>query len=104
MTVNETIFFYPDHKRWPRLLLGMIVVGFRLSLLLLALILSSIASTLLLSLNQPSLNFLPKHARTLSPVSPLFPERTLTHRERLLVCPGLRGCSISADAIFLLTR
>lgn len=81
---GRPVFFDPDHKRWPRLRLGMTVVGVTLSLLLGALVLSILASPVLPALNLPGVSFLPQGARALPAVPALSVERPMTRRERLL--------------------
>ena len=47
---GKPVFFDPDRKRWPRLRLGMTLLGLTLSLLLGMLVLSILASPVLPSL------------------------------------------------------
>jgi peptidoglycan-N-acetylglucosamine deacetylase len=80
----KPVFFDPAHKRWPRLRLGMMVVGLGLFVLLAVFILSITASPALPPLNLPGASFLLKGAHAVPPVPPLSFERALTHRERAL--------------------
>lgn len=74
----KPVFFDPASKRWPRLRLGMTLIGLTLSLLLGALVLSILASPVLPALNLPGVSFLPQGAHALPAVPALAPERPLT--------------------------
>ncbi|MFO1372683.1 MAG: glycosyltransferase [Candidatus Competibacteraceae bacterium] len=80
----KPIFFDPAHKRWPRLRLGMTLIGLTLTLLLGVLVLSILASPALPALHLPGASFLPQGAHAMPAVPPLAPERALTRRERAL--------------------
>lgn len=80
----KPIFFDPDRKRWPRLRLGMTLIGLSLSLLLGMLVLSILASPVLPALNLPGASFLPQGAHAMPAVPALAPEHPLTRRERAL--------------------
>ncbi len=81
---SKPVFFDPDRKRWPRLRLGMTLLGLTLSLLLGLLVLSILASPVLPSLHLAAVSFLPQGAHALPAVPTLLPERVLTRRERAL--------------------
>jgi cellulose synthase/poly-beta-1,6-N-acetylglucosamine synthase-like glycosyltransferase/peptidoglycan/xylan/chitin deacetylase (PgdA/CDA1 family)/spore germination protein YaaH len=82
--VVKPVFFDPAHKRWPRLRLGMALIGLTLSLLLGALLLSILASPALPALNLPGSSIVP-HGAHMVPPAPTPPiERALTRRERAL--------------------
>ena len=80
----KPIFFDPAHKRWPRLRLSMMLVGFSLSLLLAGLLLSIMANPVLPPINLPGVSFLAKGAHAIPPIPPLTFEPALTHRESAL--------------------
>ncbi|MDS4070385.1 MAG: glycosyltransferase [Candidatus Competibacter sp.] len=80
----KPVFFDPARKRWPRLRLGMTLIGLSLSLLLGMLVLSILASPVLPALNLPGASFLPQGAHAVPAVPALSPERPLTRRERAL--------------------
>ncbi|MDS4026173.1 MAG: glycosyltransferase [Candidatus Contendobacter sp.] len=82
--VVKPVFFDPAHKRWPRLRLGITLIGLLLSLLLGWLVLNILASPTLPSLHLPGASFLPEGAHAVPAPPPLSPERPLTHRERAL--------------------
>lgn len=82
--VVKPVFFDPAHKRWPRLRLGITLIGLLLSLLLGWLVLNILASPALPSLHLPGASFLPEGAHAVPAPPPLSPERPLTHRERAL--------------------
>ena len=76
------IFFDPANKRWPRLRLGMALIALILTLLLGTLVLSILAGPALPILNLPSVSFLPHGVHSLPGVPRLSPERPPTRRER----------------------
>ena len=78
------VFFDPTKKRWPRLRLGITLIGITLSLLLGALVLSILATPVLPALHLPEVNFLPRGAHAIPEVPALAPERPMTRRERAL--------------------
>ena len=78
------VFFDPAHKRWPRLRLGITLIGLVLSLLLGALVLSVLASPILPALHLPGSSLLPTGAHAVPAVPALAPELPLTRRERAL--------------------
>ena len=59
---TAAVFFDPANKRWPRLRLGMVVVGVVLTLLFGGLVLSILAAPLLPALHLPNVSFLPHGA------------------------------------------
>ena len=83
-SVIRPVFFDPARKRWPRLRLGMLVVGFSLSFLLIALILSITVSPVLPSLNLPASGFLPKNIHAVPSVPTLAFAPHLNRQERAL--------------------
>ena len=80
----KPVFFDPARKRWPRLRLGIAVVGLSLSLLLVTFILSIMVSPVLPPLHLPVVSFLPVNAHVVPIVPSLSVARTLTHQERAL--------------------
>jgi cellulose synthase/poly-beta-1,6-N-acetylglucosamine synthase-like glycosyltransferase/peptidoglycan/xylan/chitin deacetylase (PgdA/CDA1 family)/spore germination protein YaaH len=82
--IVKPIFFDPTRKRWPRLRVGITLVGLILSVLLGALVLSVLASPVLPALHLPGASFLPEGAHAVPAVPLLSPERPLTRRERAL--------------------
>jgi peptidoglycan-N-acetylglucosamine deacetylase len=80
----KPVFFDPGNKRWPRLRLGLLLVGLALSVLLGGLVLSILASPALPALNLPGASVLPHGVHML----PAVPEPSLSHpgtrRERAL--------------------
>ncbi len=84
LRADKPVFFDPASKRWPRLRLGMTLIGLTVSLLLGALVLSILASPVLPALNLSGVSFLPQGAHALPAVPALAPERPLTRRERAL--------------------
>ena len=80
----KPVFFDPSHKRWPRMRLGMAILGVTLSLLLGALALSILVSPILPALSLPSASIVPHGAHMVPPVPALSAERVLTRRERAL--------------------
>jgi cellulose synthase/poly-beta-1,6-N-acetylglucosamine synthase-like glycosyltransferase/peptidoglycan/xylan/chitin deacetylase (PgdA/CDA1 family)/spore germination protein YaaH len=80
----KPIFFDPTSKRWPRLRLGMALVALILTVLLGTLVLSILAGPALPSLNLPSVSFLPHGIHSVPHVPRLSPEPPLTRRERAL--------------------
>lgn len=86
----KPVFFDPDHKRWPRLRAGMLLLGLTLTLLLGGLVLSILAKPVLPSLDLPGVSILPEGAHAIPSVPPLTPERRLVGRERALNKAKLR--------------
>ncbi len=82
--IAEPVFFDPARKRWPRLRLGMTLVGVSLTLLLGALLLSILAAPALPALHLPHLSFLPQGAHAVPDVPALAAERPVTRRQRVL--------------------
>ena len=80
----KPIFFDPTNKRWPRLRLGMTLIALILTLLLGTLVLSILFGPALPTLNLPSVSFLPHGIHSVPGVPRLSPERPLTRRERAL--------------------
>ena len=80
----QPVFFDPSRKRWPRMRLGMVILGLTLSLLLGALVLSILVSPILPALSLPSASIVPHGAHMAPPVPTLSTERALTRRERAL--------------------
>jgi cellulose synthase/poly-beta-1,6-N-acetylglucosamine synthase-like glycosyltransferase/peptidoglycan/xylan/chitin deacetylase (PgdA/CDA1 family)/spore germination protein YaaH len=78
------VFFDPTNKRWPRLRLGMTLIGITLSLLFGALVLSILATPVLPGLHLPNVSFLPQGAHAMPEVPTLAPERPMTRRQRVL--------------------
>ncbi len=78
------VFFDPTKKRWPRLKLGITLVGVTLSILLGALMLSILATPVLPELRLPNVGFLPHGAHAIPAIPALSVERPLTRRERAL--------------------
>lgn len=78
------VFYDASQKRWPRLRLGMVLIGLTMSLLLGTLVLSILASPILPALNLPGTSILPHGAH----IAPPFPTTSLEHittrRERAL--------------------
>ena len=83
-TLPNPIFFDAAHQRWPRLRMGMTIIGLALSLLLGALVLSVLSSPILPALHLPGSSLLPAGAHAIPAVPSLAPERPLTRRERAL--------------------
>ena len=80
---TAAVFFDPANKRWPRLRLGMVVVGVALTLLFGGLVLSILAAPLLPALHLPNVSFLPHGAHAVPDVPDLAPEKPLSRRERV---------------------
>ncbi|HYQ90685.1 MAG TPA: glycosyltransferase, partial [Candidatus Competibacteraceae bacterium] len=74
------VFFDPEHKRWPRLRLGMVLVGLFSSALFGTLILSILVSPALPALDLPAVSIW-SHGVHMAPPTALL-EHPLTHRER----------------------
>ncbi|MFO1431535.1 MAG: glycosyltransferase [Candidatus Competibacteraceae bacterium] len=77
---NLPVFFDPEQKRWPRLRLGMVLVGLFSSALFGALILSILVSPAVPALDLPLASIWP-HGVHMAPPSALL-EHPLTHHER----------------------
>lgn len=84
VSLVKPVFFDPEHKRWPRLRAGMILIALALTLLLGSLVLSILASPVLPALQLPGASFLPQGAHAVPAVPTLAPERRLTRHERAL--------------------
>jgi hypothetical protein len=82
--IAAAVFFDPAKKRWPRLRLGMLLVGVDLTLLLGGLLLSVLAAPVLPALHLPNVSFLPHGAHAVPDIPALAPERPTTRRERAL--------------------
>ncbi|WP_248595344.1 hypothetical protein [Candidatus Accumulibacter phosphatis] len=82
--IAAAVFFDPAKKRWPRLRLGMLLVGVALTLLLGGLRLSVLAAPVLPALRLPNVSFLPHGAHAVPDIPALAPERPTTRRERAL--------------------
>jgi len=80
----KAVFFDPANKRWPRLRLGMALIGVALTLLMGGLVLSILAAPVLPALHLPNVSFLPHGAHAVPDVPDLAPERPATRRERVL--------------------
>ncbi len=78
------VFFDPGQKRWPRMRLGIAILGLMLSLLLGALVFSILAGPILPALNLPSASVMAHGVHMVPPVPALSAERVLTRRERAL--------------------
>ena len=78
------VFFDPANRRWPRLRLGMALIGLILTLLLGTLILGILVGPVLPALNLPSVSFLPHGIHSVPGVPRLSPERQPTRREQAL--------------------
>ena len=76
------VFFDPTKKRWPRLKLGITLIGVTLTMLLGTLMLSILATPVLPELHLPSVGFLPRGAHAIPEVPALAPKRPMTRRER----------------------
>ncbi|MEF8732262.1 MAG: hypothetical protein V5B40_10215 [Candidatus Accumulibacter meliphilus] len=82
--IAAAVFFDPAKKRWPRLRLGMLLVGVDLTLLLGGLLLSILAAPVLPALHLPTAGFLPHGAHAVPDIPALAPEQPTTRRERVL--------------------
>ena len=80
----KPVFFDPAKKRWPRLRLGMTVIGLGFTLLLVMFVFSIMAIPALPSLNLPTVSFLQRNARAVPSVPHLSLNRTLSPRQRSL--------------------
>ena len=80
----KPVFFDATKKRWPRLRLGMTLIGITLSMLLGALMFSILVTPVLPELHLPNVSFLPHGAHAIPEVPALKPERPMTRRERAL--------------------
>jgi peptidoglycan-N-acetylglucosamine deacetylase len=78
------VFFDPAQKRWPRLRIGLLVVGLTLSLLLGGLVLSILASPVLPALDLSGTSILPHSVRMIPSVPLPTLDQVPTRRQRAL--------------------
>lgn len=78
------VFFDPTKKRWPRLRLGITLIGITLSMLLGALGLSILATPVMPALHLPNVSFLQHGAHAIPEIPTLTLERPMSRRERAL--------------------
>ncbi len=81
---TKPVFFDPNHKRWPRLRIGMTLFALILTVLMGTLMVSILVGPVLPSLDLPSVSFLPQGIHSVPDVPKLSPDHMLTHRERAL--------------------
>ena len=95
----KPVFYDDSQKRWPRLRLGMALIGLTMSLLLGTLVLSILASPILPALNLPGASILPHGAH----IAPPFPATSLEQQGskvqgiRPLALGRALGCHISSS-------